>query len=965
MGTQIQIPPDLSVPNVRYVGTHGSDTSGNGSYTKPYQTLAKALIGSTGDTTILIFGGVYSEATVVLPDDITISSYADATVEFTNGLSYTSTASYTNIIIQGINLNSFYVDASLSFSGTITLRQCVYDLTRVDSNLNVLFTSTESTQIAGTLNGGNFIFTETLIIGTVNINPGSLVNYENSRFVATVEASGNCSVIMRDCLLFLAPVFINGTIVLGNTPTWQVDTATEFAGGYTGAIDKVLLANVYTTIQEEGVDLPQQRVVNFIGAGVSASDDPGSNTTIVNIPGSVGATVYYLNQSVSQAPYAEFSSVPTTAIEQTVTLLYAAGSSADISAFQTATGVPNTTAIPAGLWQFYLHFSGTPGDSWDIYAEVYKRDLGGIETLLLTTDVISTTSLSATPTMILTDGVFPATSLLTTDRIVVKVIATNTGAVGQTLTFHTEGSTYYSVGTTTLNQVVGAGAVTNVTGTAPIASSGGTTPAISISQADTVNDGYLSSTDWNTFNNKQDLVSLTTVGTTGLSSFLANILNIPQYQGQLTLTTIGTSGPATLVGDTLNIPSYSFTDTNIYNTDGTLTGNRIVTMNANTLLFDGTDSDIRYTPNSVGGYLQLEGKASGVPRFGISVPAFGANPAAGFQMGMRAWNDATFVGYGQVGDAFFYAGNATYGLNFLNPPGVGTADYIRFYAGIDATGTSHMHIQGTGATKGYIGIGTETPTEKLDVAGKTRTTTFQMTTAPTAGYVMTSDASGNGSWAAGNAGTVTNVSALTLGTTGTDLSSSVATGTTTPVITLNVPTASAANRGALSSADWTTFNNKANTASPAFTGTPTAPTAATGTNTTQVATTAFVQDAISKQPEAIQAAASDETTNLTTGTAKVTFRMPYAMTLTGVRASLSTAQTAGALLTVDINLNGTSVLGTKLTFDNNEKTTTTAATPATIVTSALTDDGEITVDIDVVGTAGARGLKITLLGTRT
>jgi hypothetical protein len=59
-----------------------------------------------------------------------------------------------------------------------------------------------------------------------------------------------------------------------------------------------------------------------------------------------------------------------------------------------------------------------------------------------------------------------------------------------------------------------------------------------------------------------------------------------------------------------------------------------------------------------------------------------------------------------------------------------------------------------------------------------------------------------------SSGTVTNVSALTLGTSGTDLSSSVANSTSTPVITLNVPTASATNRGALSSADWTTFNNK-------------------------------------------------------------------------------------------------------------------------------------------------------------
>ena len=59
-----------------------------------------------------------------------------------------------------------------------------------------------------------------------------------------------------------------------------------------------------------------------------------------------------------------------------------------------------------------------------------------------------------------------------------------------------------------------------------------------------------------------------------------------------------------------------------------------------------------------------------------------------------------------------------------------------------------------------------------------------------------------------NNGTVTEVSALTIGTSGTDITSTVATATTTPVVTLNVPTASAANRGALSAADWTTFNDK-------------------------------------------------------------------------------------------------------------------------------------------------------------
>jgi predicted heme/steroid binding protein len=69
----------------------------------------------------------------------------------------------------------------------------------------------------------------------------------------------------------------------------------------------------------------------------------------------------------------------------------------------------------------------------------------------------------------------------------------------------------------------------------------------------------------------------------------------------------------------------------------------------------------------------------------------------------------------------------------------------------------------------------------------------------------TYDLSANRTW---SVGTVTSVAALTLGTSGTDLSSTVANSTTTPVITLNVPTASAANRGALSAADWSTFNTK-------------------------------------------------------------------------------------------------------------------------------------------------------------
>ena len=52
------------------------------------------------------------------------------------------------------------------------------------------------------------------------------------------------------------------------------------------------------------------------------------------------------------------------------------------------------------------------------------------------------------------------------------------------------------------------GKVSSVTGTSPIVSSGGSTPAISIPAATTSVNGYLTSTDWTTFNNKASTASL-------------------------------------------------------------------------------------------------------------------------------------------------------------------------------------------------------------------------------------------------------------------------------------------------------------------------------------------------------------------------------------------------------------------------------------------------------------------------
>ena len=118
-------------------------------------------------------------------------------------------------------------------------------------------------------------------------------------------------------------------------------------------------------------------------------------------------------------------------------------------------------------------------------------------------------------------------------------------------------------------------------------------------------------------------------------------------------------------------------------------------------------------------------------------------------------------------------------------------------------------------------------------------------------------------------------------------------------------------------------------------------------------------------PAELIVAVSDETTPLSSGTSVVTFRMPYAMKLTEVRASLSVAGGGSGLTAVDIFEGGVSIFSQKVSIDFGEKTSVTAATPAIISDDSLADDAEMTVDIvDITSAATEAGLKITLIGYR-
>ena len=112
-------------------------------------------------------------------------------------------------------------------------------------------------------------------------------------------------------------------------------------------------------------------------------------------------------------------------------------------------------------------------------------------------------------------------------------------------------------------------------------------------------------------------------------------------------------------------------------------------------------------------------------------------------------------------------------------------------------------------------------------------------------------------------------------------------------------------------------------------------------------------------------ACSDEDTDLTTGNNKCRIRLPYAFTLTAVRASVNTAPT-GSTISIQITEAGSEILSTPITIDASETTSVTASTPPVISDSSLADDSIIGFDLDQIGSSNAgKGLKVTLIGYKT
>ena len=129
----------------------------------------------------------------------------------------------------------------------------------------------------------------------------------------------------------------------------------------------------------------------------------------------------------------------------------------------------------------------------------------------------------------------------------------------------------------------------------------------------------------------------------------------------------------------------------------------------------GTNGLFTYDPTVSGGRIQVSG-GTGLPRITMTIPNYLSKLTTGVSVGIRSWDDLVFYGYGKQGDSFLYAGQSSNGLNIISDEGTNSEDYIRFYAGLNALDTEpDIHIQGTGTTRGFVGVGVSNPTAKFHI----------------------------------------------------------------------------------------------------------------------------------------------------------------------------------------------------------------------------------------------------------
>ena len=307
-----------------------------------------------------------------------------------------------------------------------------------------------------------------------------------------------------------------------------------------------LLSDIPATVTSVGLSMPSAFTVTnspvtssgtltVTGAGTVSQYVRGDGS-LANFPNSTGggsSVNYYLNGSVSQGTfggvtYYEMSRTPILGAGTNFVRTNGAGNGY-IASFITDAGDPSFLNIPGGNWNVEFYFqSSSPGSTPSFYAELYKVDVSNNFTLIAS-DSVNPEGITNGTTV---DQYFssipvPQTTLLVTDRLAIRIFV---NTAGRTITLHTENGNLCEVLTTFTTGLTALNGLTQqvqyfdegTTGTDFNISSTTDTHIFNLPTASAANRGALSSTDWTTFNGKQDALGFTPANLAG-DTFTGNI----------------------------------------------------------------------------------------------------------------------------------------------------------------------------------------------------------------------------------------------------------------------------------------------------------------------------------------------------------------------------------------------------------------------------------------------------------